>query len=186
MSLLAAVLALTPFAFPAANSWGPICASSADPSVWFVFTATDPKATPVPEYECLGLFYDTTACTTTLGLGKIRPLGVDSSGYSTFELRYLPAGDTITIITFLNQNGGGVLYKTPTVVGASPAATVAPPQPEDLMAMYLQQRNKASAATTGVALHMWSCPDILLDVPAELLTPTGLQLIRHVGKITQY
>ena len=173
-------------AWPAANAWNPTCTSAADPSVWFVFTATDPAATPVPEYDCNGLYYDTTACPMTLGLGKITPTGTDNVGYSTYDLRYLPAGQLVTIVTFLNQPGGGVLYKTPAAVASSYAASTAPPQPEDLLSMYLQQRNKASAATTGVALHLWTCPDILFEVPEELLKPTGLQLIRHTGKIVAH
>ncbi len=184
--LIPLALALSAPALAAANAWTPLCTSSADPSVWFVFSATDPKATPLPDYECSGLFYDTTACPTTLGLGKIRPTGTDAVGYSTYELRYLPAGDLVTIVTFLNQPGGGVLYKTPTVVASSYAASTAPPQPEDLLAMYLQQRNKASAATSGVALHIWTCPDIDFDVPVELLKPTGLQLVRHTGKVAPH
>lgn len=185
--LALALLALHSFSpADASTAWNPVCTSAADPSVWFVFTSTDPKATPNPDYDCLGLFYDTTTCLSTLGLGKIKQTGTDSSGYSTFELRYLPAGDLVTIVTFLNQPGGGVLYKTPTVVASSPAAAVAPPQPEDLVSMYLQQRNKASAATSGVAMHLWTCPDLPIDVPNELLTPTGLQLILHTGKVSTF
>ena len=183
LTLALSYLAIVGPAWPAANAWNPTCTSSADPSVWFVFTATDPKAAPSTDYDCAGLFYESTACPTTLGLGKISPTGTDSVGYSTYDLRYLPAGDLTTIVMFLNQPGGGVLYKTPSVVATSYAASAPPPQPEDLLSMYLQQRNKASAATTGVALHVWTCPDIDFSVPDELLKPTGLVLVRHTGKV---
>ena len=183
LSLLALI---TNPAQAASNAWNPVCSSAADPSVWFVFSATDPKATPLPEYDCKGLFFDTTACPSTLGIGKIRGTGADSVGYSTYELRYLPAGALPTIITFLNQPGGGVLYTAPKVPSAGAPTNAPPDQPEDLLALFLQQRNKASAATSGVAMHLWTCPDIPFDVADSLLTPTGMQVVRHVGKVSGY
>lgn len=170
----------------ASNAWNPVCSSAADPSVWFIFSATDATATPLPEYDCKGLFFDTTACPTTLGLGKIRATGTDTDGYSTYELRYLPAGALTTIITFLNQPGGGVLYSAPKPVAASAGSSQPPAQPEDLLALFMQQRNKASAATSGVTLHLWTCPDIPFDVSESLLAPTGMGLVRHLGKVSGY
>lgn len=183
MLTIAALALVSLQAQAASNAWNPVCTSAADPSVWFVFSATDPKAAPLPEYECKGLFFDTTACPTTLGLGKIRPTGTDTAGYATYELRYLPAGGIPTIMGFLNQPGGGVAYAPPR---PAPGAAPAPAQPEELLAAYLQQRNKASAATTGVVLNLWTCPDIALDVPEDLLRPTGLRLVRHEGKVSTY
>jgi hypothetical protein len=186
MLTLSLLVLITNPAQAASNAWNPVCSSAADPSVWFVFSATDPKATPLPEYDCKGLFFDTTACPSTLGIGKIRGTGTDSAGYSTYELRYLPAGALPTIITFLNQPGGGVLYTAPKVPSAGAPTSAPPAQPEDLLALFLQQRNKASAATSGVAMHLWTCPDIPFDVADSLLTPTGMQLVRHVGKVSGY
>lgn len=163
----------------AASSWSPQCTSKTDPSVWFVFMAAA-DAKPVPEFECKGLFIEQMSCTQTLGFGKIKEAAPTPGGLPTYELRYLPSGDLMTIMTFLNGVGGGVAYKPPAQPAASPAATLPPPKPEDLMRGYLNQRNKASAATKGVTLHVWYCPESPFFVPEDAVTPVGMLLQEHI------
>lgn len=165
----------------AANSWTPSCTAANDPSVWFLFTqAAD--APPSPEYECKGIFFDNIPCTQTIGLGKIAQTGLSSGGYALHELRYLPNGDIQKIMTFLNVTGGGVLYKPPVQPAASPAATPPPPKTEDLMRGYLTQRNKASAATKNVTLHVWYCPDSSFFMPTDVTEPVGIKVVEHIAK----
>lgn len=164
----------------AASSWSPKCTAKDDPSVWFVFTAA-PDAPPVPDFDCKGLFFESSiSCTQTIGMGKIRATGVNPAGHPTYELRYLPFGDLMKISAFLNSPGGGVEYKPPAVPAASPAATPPPPKPEDLMRGYLTQRNKASAATKNVTLHVWYCPESPFFLPEDVIVPVGMKPEEHI------
>ena len=177
-SLLAAALA--------ADSWTATCPTKDDPSVWFIFMSA-PDAAPVPDFDCKGLFFDSTlSCTQTVGMGKIKASGTSPGGIPLLELRYLPYGDATTIRTFLSQPGGGVQYKPPTVVAATPAAQPPPPSAGDLLRMYLMQRNKASAATNNVTLHLWICPEAGLEPPMDAIEPFGMKLQPHIGKTPMY
>jgi hypothetical protein len=165
----------------AADSWTATCATANDPSVWFVFTSA-PDAAPLPDYDCKGLFFETAACTQTVGLGKIRPSGASPGGIPLLELRYLPYGDIPTIMGFMSRLDGGVTYKPPAVAATSYAATPPPPGAADLLKAYLLQRNKASAATKNITLHVWSCPDAQFFPPEDAVTPYGMKLVEHIGK----
>lgn len=170
----------------AAESWTPTCPVADDPTVWFIFTAA-PDAKPVPDYDCTGLFFDSTiACPQTLGLGKIVAGGTSPGGIPLMELRYLPYGDKTTILKFLQQPGGGVQYKPPAVAATSYAATPPPPTTDELLKMYLMQRNKASAATKNVTLHLWICPEAGLSPPMDAIEPFGMKLQPHMGKLPLY
>ncbi|MDP2312408.1 MAG: hypothetical protein Q8P41_05845 [Pseudomonadota bacterium] len=170
----------------AADSWVPTCPTKDDPSVWFVLAAS-PDAPPLPDFDCKGLFFDSTvACTQTVGLGKIRPASASPGGIPLLELRYLPYGDIGGIMGFFSRLDGGVLYKVPTVEATSYAATPPPATAEDLLELYLNQRNKASAATNNVTLHVWSCPDAKFHAPVGAIDPYGMKLVEHLGKISMY
>lgn len=179
------MLALLSLAF-AADSWTPTCTAKDDPSVWFVFTAA-PDTKPPPDFDCAGLFFDSSvACPQTLGVGKIRPSGSSPGGIPLLELRYLPYGDKTKLLTFLNQPGGGVQFKPPATAATSPAATPPPPSAGDLLGLYLKQRNKASAATKNVTLHVWICPESGLEPPMDQIEPFGMTLQPHTGKVSLY
>lgn len=184
--MLLALLALLPGAL-AADSWTATCPTKDDPSVWFVFAAA-PDAPPLPDFDCKGLFFDSTvACTQTVGLGKIRPSGTSPGGIPLLELRYLPYGDITGVMGFFSRLDGGVLYKVPPV--ASPTSYAATPPPStasELLEQYLTQRNKASAATNNVALHVWTCPDAKFVPPTAAIDPYGMKLVQHVGRVSMY
>lgn len=170
----------------AADSWNANCPTRDDPSVWFVL-ASAPDAPPLPDYDCKGLFFDSTvACTQTVGVGKIRPSGTSPGGIPLMELRYLPYGDIPTIMTFLSQPGGGVEYKLPPVAATTYAATPPPASPSELLGKYLMQRNKASAATKNVTLHVWTCPDAKFTPPMDAIEPFGMKYQAHTGKTPLY
>ncbi len=175
------------YAALAADSWNATCAAKDDPSVWFVFTSA-PDAPALPDFDCKGLFFDSTvACTQTVGLGKIRPGGATSSGgQPLLELRYLPFGDATTIRTFLSQPGGGVVHKPPTTPATTPAATPPPLNSVELLAQYLHSRAKASAPTKNITLHVWSCPDSGFIPPTEAIEPYGMKLQEHQGRTSLY
>ena len=60
-------------------------------------------------------------------MGRIDAKGVNELGYATYELRYLPYGETMTILSFLQSPDRGVLYRYPVPVGLTPAAMPPPP-----------------------------------------------------------
>ncbi len=171
----------------AADSWNATCTAKDDPSVWFVLAAA-PDAPPLPEFECKGLFFDSTlSCTQTVGLGKIRPGATSPGGIPLLELRYLPYGAIPTVVGFLSQPGGGVLYKPPAgPVAATPAAVPPPLNSVELLRFYLEQRAKASAATKNITLHIWSCPDSGFIAPDDAITPYGMKLVEHSGIVPMY
>ena len=171
----------------AADSWNATCATKNDPSVWFVFSGA-PDAPPLPDFDCKGLFFDSTvSCTQTLGVGKIKPSGTSPGGIPLLELRFLPYGDSTTIRSFLSQPGGGVVYKPPAVPAATSYAAQPPPATaSELLGQYLLQRNKASAATANVTLHVWTCPEAPFTAPVDAITPFGMKLQPHVGRTPLY
>lgn len=175
----------------AADSWTATCPTRDDPSVWFVFAAAPlpPEAPPLAsDFDCMGLFFDSTvACPQTVGLGKIRPGDTSPGGIPLLELRYLPYGDSAGIVRFLSQPQGGVLYKLPTIAApTSYAATPPPSTASQLLELYLNQRNKASAATNNVALHVWTCPDAKFVPPVAAIEPYGMKLVQHQGRVSMY
>jgi len=170
----------------AADSWTATCATKDDPSVWFVLSAA-PDVPPLADYDCKGLFFDSTvSCTQTVGVGKIRPDSASAGGIPLLDLRYLPYGDAQTIRTFLSQPGGGVPYKPPATAFSTPAAAPAPLTATDLLEQYLEQRNKASAATKNITLHIWSCPDAKFTPPVDAIEPYGMKYLLHQGRTSLY
>ncbi len=165
----------------AATTWTATCPVPTDPSVWFVFSSA-PDAAPLTDYDCKGLFFENASCTQTVGIGKIRPSGTSLGGIPLLELRYLPYGDIPTIIAFLSRVDGGVLYKPPVVAATTYAATPPPDTAGDLMQLYLDQRNKASAATKNITLHIWICPGAGFEPPLASITAVGTTLATHTGK----
>ena len=74
------------------------------------------------------------------------------------------------------------MYKPPVVISTSYAATPPLPTPTDLMRGFLSQRNNASAATKGVTLHVWACPDAPFTTPDDVTTPVGMLTQRHAAQ----
>lgn len=185
--LVALVSPLVVRSATAAESWTAPCPTRDDPSMWFVFAAA-PDVPPLTEFDCQGLFFDSTlSCTQTIGIGKVRPNGASPGGSPLVELRYLPYGDKTGIIGFLSRLEGGVLYKPPAAAApTSHTATPAPSTASQLFELYLNQRNKASAATANVALHVWTCPDAPFVPPTAAIEPFGMKLVQHVGKVSMY
>lgn len=167
----------------AAQAWTATCASRQDSSVWFIFAAppAKPDAPPNPDFDCKGLFFDTVPCPTVVTIGKIKAEGKTPGGSDTYALRYMPSADLATALVFLDKPGGGVLYKHPMVVGATPAAQPPPPTTMELMAGYLTQRAKASAATQGITLHTWICPESDFSLPPESIA-NGMGVQIHQGR----
>ncbi len=161
------------FAF-ASSAWTPTCESRTDTSVWFVLTGATGTTSVTKDFNCDGLFFDGTPCSQTVAVGKIKYKETNNLGRAVHELRYLPYGDITGIVTFLNQPGGGVAYVPPSTAGLSPAATPAPPTSAELLRVYLEKRNKAFAATKGVTINLWTCPDAPFVVPDDVISPVGM------------
>lgn len=164
-----------------ANAWNATCAARNEASVWFVF-AQAPDLPSSPDFDCKGLFFDNVACAQVIGLGKILSNELSPGGLPLYELRFLPYGDTFTLVNFLNKPDGGVVYKLPPAPKTTYAATPPPASPSELLRLYLTQRNKASAATKNVALHVWTCPEAPFDAPDAVITPVGMTLVEHYGR----
>lgn len=166
----------------AADSIEPSCATRDDKSIWFVLTGGTAGGSPTNDFICKGLFFGDISCTNAVGIGRISPTGITDSGYSTHELRYLPYGDTFAIISFFNKPGSGVLYKLPVITAATPAAMPPPPDPEELLRLHLRERAKASAATQGVTVHIWKCPDAKFEPPTDVLDLLGMKADMRMAK----
>ena len=188
-------------AWAGSANWNATCATRDDPSVWFVFQGAPAKPTTPPvagadaatavaaaeetapkDFDCKGLFFAEVACTNVVGMGKIRQVDTTPMGQAVWELNYLPYGDIQRILVFLDKDVGGVKHEPPYRALATPAATLPPYTPEELMTGYLQQRRKASAADTGVKLHVWICPDGGFSPPMDLLGSYGISIVAHAGK----
>lgn len=195
LALLVAFFALvSPLARAAATQWIPHCATKDENTVWFVLAAPAPKAekkdgataapagpAPVtnPDFSCTGLFFDTVPCTETVVLGKISQIG-EKVLEPVFELRYVPSGETSSILSFLDRTGPNVLFTPKAVPGAT--ASTPPPSREDLFRGWLEKRRLASGATQGVVIHVWICPEGDFSPPDEEITPYGMRLVPHFGR----
>ena len=168
----------------AASSWVPTCASADAPSLWFVFEgAPGKKDGPPPDFVCPGFFLEDVVCGNSVGMGKVTTTGKDALGQPTFELRYLPYGETAGVAGFLNKEGGGVLFKplyTPTVASLSDP----PPNPSELLRQYLISRAKASQPTQGITLHAWTCPTAAFEPATEEMEPHGMKFRAHTARVT--
>lgn len=174
---------LLSLALAASDAWTPTCESRTDTSVWFVLSGASGTTSETKDFNCAGLFFGSTPCTQTVAVGKIKFLETNNVGRPVHELRYLPYGDLAGVVGFLGKPGGGVAYKYPTPTGLSPAATPPPPTTSELFRGYLEQRNKASAATKGVTINLWTCPDAPFTVPDDLITPVGMTVQRLDARI---
>lgn len=178
LSYLLATLAQYAFG---AESWQPSCVSRDEPSIWFVLSAAAGGGSATHDYDCKGLFFADISCMQTVGLGRAYAEGKNTLGLTTYVLHYLPYGETLNILSFLNKPGTGVLFKVPTLTGLSPAAMPPPLTPEDLLRLYLIDRQKASAPTQGITLHLWSCPDAPFTPPDDVISPSGMKVVQHVA-----
>jgi hypothetical protein len=124
---------------------------------------------------------DNLACPNSVGIGKVSAMPANSIGQPTWELRYLPYGDELVITGFLNKDGGGVLFK-PLYTPVTPSINEPPPTPSELFRQYLIQRKKASQATQGIKVHVWTCPDAPFDAPTEEMDPNGMKLVPHTAR----
>ena len=178
-----AMILLAFLAEAASSAWVPSCSSRDATNVWFVFEGKPPdKENPVPpDFICAGLFFETLHCPVSVGIGKVSPTGVNSIGQPTHELRYLPYGDVTQIGGFLNKDGGGVLFK-PLYYPATPSINDPPPDAGELLRQYLIQRKKASQATQGITVHVWTCPDAKFYPPTEEMEPNGMVLKPHTAR----
>jgi hypothetical protein len=177
MLLLAALAAATP------SGWTPTCATKDAGTLWFVFEGKPrEKENPAPpDFTCPGLFFDGVVCGNAVGMGKVTFTSKNSIGQDQWELRYLPYGETTSIVGFLNKEGGGVLF-TPIYLPATPSIDDPPPAPSELLRQYLIKRQKASQATQGIVLHTWTCPAAGFDVPTEELEPHGMSHRPHTAR----
>lgn len=169
---------LAALALGASDAWTPKCTTRDDPSVWFVLTGAAGTQAETKDFNCQGLFFGSASCTQSVAMGKINFLEYNNLGKPVYELRYLPAGDLARILGFMEKPGGGVVYNYPTPVGLSPAATPPPPTTAELLRGFLAQRNKASAATKGVTINLWTCPAASFTPPDDVITPVGMTVQR--------
>jgi hypothetical protein len=161
----------------AASSWNATCSTSSDGSVWFALLQA-PTAPPSPDFDCAGLFLDGAACPQTIGFGKIRPTATPEDGRpTTYELRYLPSGNTQSILTFLDRPGGGVLFKPPAVAGVDTSTSTT-----GLFEQWLEQRARASQPTKDVTIHMWTCPAAPFDLHPLAWEGLGMKRVTHAGR----
>lgn len=174
---------LVALAHAASSSWVPTCAARDSTNLWFVFEGAPPAAdAPAPpDFVCRGLFFETLSCPLSVGIGKVSSMPPNSIGQAMWELRYLPYGDEPVVTGFLNKDGGGVLFK-PLYTPATPSVNEPPPSPAELFRQYLIQRKKASQATQGIKVHVWTCPDVTFDAPTEEMDPNGMKLFMHTAR----
>lgn len=177
------MLLLTALSLAATNGWVPTCAAKDSPSVWFVFEGKPPEkdAPAAPDFVCPGLFFEGVACGSSVGMGKVVQTGVNTIDQPMYELRYLPYGETTSIIGFLNKEGGGVQFK-PLDTAVVASISDPPPDPAELLRQYLIKRQKASQATQGIVLHAWTCPTAVFSVPIEELEPNGMTYKPHLAR----
>lgn len=169
------LLLLVPLAL-SATSWNATCSTSADASVWFALMQA-PTAPPSPDFDCAGLFLDGAACPQAIGFGKIRPTGNTSGGAPTYELRYLPSGNTSSILTFLDRPAGGVLFTPPAVAGIDATTSTT-----DLFEQWLEQRARASQPTKDITIHTWTCPAAPFDLHPLAWEGLGMKRVAHAGR----
>lgn len=177
------MMLLASLALALSNGWVPTCTAKDSPSLWFVFEGKPPAkdAPSPPEFVCPGLFLEGVACGASVGMGKVVQAGENAIGQPEFELRYLPNGDTTSVIGFLNKEGGGVKFK-PLYTPATPSVGDPPPDPAELLRQYLVQRYKASQPTQGIVFHGWTCPAATFLVPTEEMEPNGMQFRPHTAR----
>jgi hypothetical protein len=183
MGLWVRMLLLTALALATPNGWAPTCAAKDSGSLWFVFEGKPPeKDSPAPpDFTCPGLFLDGVVCGNSVGVGKVSFTSKNSIGQDQFELRYLPYGETTSIMGFLNKQGGGVGFP-PIYTPATPSMDDPPPNAAELLRQYLIKRQQASQATQGIKLHTWTCPEAKFDVPIEEMEPHGMSHQAHTAR----
>lgn len=177
------MLLLSALALAAPMSWTPTCATKDAGNLWFVFEGKPPEkdsASP-PDFTCPGMFFDGLACGNSVGMGKVTFTAKNSLGQDQYELRYLPYGESTSIVGFLNKEGGGVLFP-PIYTPAVPSADDPPPNAAELLRQYLIKRQKASQATQGIVLHTWTCPATSFEVPTEEMEPHGMTHRAHSAR----
>lgn len=177
------MLLLATLALAASNGWVPTCATKDAPSLWFVFEGKPPEkdAPAPPDFVCPGLFFEGVLCGNSVGMGKVVQTGVNTIGQPLFELRYLPYGETTSIIGFLNKEGGGVAF-APAIMASVASVSEPPPDPSELLRQYLIKRQKASQATQGIVLHAWTCPTAVFSAPTEEMEPHGMTYKPHTAR----
>ncbi len=176
--LLFAALALA-----APSGWTPSCSAKDDGALWFVFEGKPPeKESPSPpDFTCPGVFFDSVVCANSVGMGKVTFTAKNTIGQDQYELRYLPYGETTSIVGFLNKVGGGVLF-TPIYTPPTPSMDDPPPNAAELLRQYLIKRQKASQATQGIVLHTWTCPAAGFEAPTEEMDPHGMSHRAHSAR----
>jgi hypothetical protein len=167
----------------AASSYEPSCTSKSDPSLWWVFSGATGTTSATNDYSCKGMFFGSISCTTTVGLGRLYQTEVNPAGYPLYELRYLPYGDMLGILSFFQKPGMGVLFTPPSTPGLSPAATPPPPSREEYLRLHIEDRLKASAATQGITMHIWYCPEAPVGLPMERLEEIGMKVDPRLASV---
>lgn len=173
------------WALPAV-SWTATCTQRDEPTLWWALVAPEPPPAPA-DFACPGTFLDGVDCTRTIGFGKLRATGDVVMGKPVWEVRYLPYGDAPTVLRFLDRDDQGVVFVAK--LRPDKPGVPAPIDPDakrldrgDLLVRYLTQREKSSAATTGVALHLWTCPEADFTSPDADIEAQGMTVVRHVGR----
>ena len=178
------LLACSARAATPATNWTATCAARDEQTVWWVLAAATPP-TVLPDYQCTGLYFESVDCPNALGFGRMRSTGVMYGGKLQYELRYLPYGDSAIILRLLDYGEGGVVF-VPKPPLPRPGEVAQPTSSEplrldrtELLLRYLAQRDRASAATSGIALHLWTCPDAPFDLPEADVEAQGMSVRRH-------
>jgi len=177
------MLLLSTLVLAAPSGWAPTCPTKDAPLLWFVFEGAPPakEAAAPPDFTCLGLFFDGVVCGNSVGIGKVSFTTNNSIGQAQYQLRYLPYGETTSIVGFLNKEGGGVSF-APIYTPPVPSIDDPPPNPAELLRQFLIKRQKASQATQGIILHTWTCPAATLEVPTEEMEPHGMTHRAHTAR----
>ncbi len=177
------MLLLAALAGAVSNAWVPTCTTREAPTLWFGFEGAPPaKDAPAPpDFTCPGLFLGDVVCGNLVGLGKAAETGKNTIGQAQYELRFLPYGETSSIMGFLNKDGGGVPFKP---LYTPPVASIddPPPDPTELLRQFLIKRQKASQPTQGIILHVWSCPGAAFFPPTEEIEPHGMTVRTHTAR----
>ena len=145
----------------AAITWTPTCSAPDERTAWIVLGAPAPIAPS--DYGCPGLFLGDVPCDRIAGLATLRRVD------RTPTLRYMPAGETGAILEFLDRAQGGVPFPSPPDAATDTA----------LVDAWLAQRTRASAATAGITLQVWTCPDAPTLVPEA----PGLSTLNRTARV---
>lgn len=169
-----------------ATSWTATCTERDEPTLWWALLETTPPPQPA-DFSCANLFLDGYDCNRTVAVGKLWKTEELYLGRPVWQVRYLPYGDAAAVVRFLDRVDQGVVF----VAKLKPDKPGIPAEvdPEakaltrdGLFLRYLTQREKSSALTTGLTMHIWNCPEDSFEPPEADIAAQGMSIVRHFGK----